>query len=108
MREQVDRLTKLTADLLDLSKLDADALELRAEAVDLDRLAERVAAEFGPAASATGPSIEVDGDGAAPSRGRPRSGRADHPYPDRQRLTHTRRREPINVTIRAATDGTAS
>ena len=43
MREQVARLTKLTADLLDLSKLDADALELDAEPVDLgdDREARR-------------------------------------------------------------------
>jgi signal transduction histidine kinase len=50
MRDQVDRLTKLTADLLDLSKLDADAIELTAEGVDLGELAERTAAEFVPAA----------------------------------------------------------
>ena len=50
MREQVARLTKLTADLLDLSKLDADALEVNAEPVDLGELARRVAEEFGPAA----------------------------------------------------------
>ena len=37
MREQVDRLTKLTADLLDLSKLDADAIQVRREPVDLGR-----------------------------------------------------------------------
>src|SRR5215211_3219017 len=59
MRGQVDRLTKLTGDLLDLSKLDADALELRAERVDLRALAERITAEFGPAASRHGSSIEV-------------------------------------------------
>ena len=49
MREQVDRLTKLTADLLDLSKLDADALQVRAEPVDLAEAAEAVTAEFAPA-----------------------------------------------------------
>ena len=35
MREQIERLTKLTTDLLDLSKLDADALQVRAEEIDL-------------------------------------------------------------------------
>ena len=49
MREQVARLTKLTADLLDLSKLDADALEVSFDPVDLGSLAERIAGEFGPA-----------------------------------------------------------
>ena len=37
MRGQIDRLTKLTTDLLDLSKLDADALTVRAEEIDLTR-----------------------------------------------------------------------
>ena len=59
MRGQVARLTKLTADLLDLSKLDADAIEIRAEAVDLGELLRRVVAEFGPAADGHGSRIEV-------------------------------------------------
>jgi two-component system, OmpR family, sensor kinase len=67
MRGQVDRLTKLTGDLLDLSKLDADALELRAERVDLRALAERITAEFGPAASQHGSSIEVRAGDPAPA-----------------------------------------
>jgi signal transduction histidine kinase len=50
MREQIARLTKLTADLLDLSKLDADAIEIHAEPVELGELAGRVSAEFSPAA----------------------------------------------------------
>jgi two-component system OmpR family sensor kinase len=49
LREQVDRLTKLAVDLLDLSKLEAGALELRPEAVDLGELARQVADEFEPA-----------------------------------------------------------
>jgi signal transduction histidine kinase len=49
MRAQIERLTKLATDLLDLSKLDADALEVRSEPVELGELAERVAAEFEPA-----------------------------------------------------------
>lgn len=46
MRGQIERLTKLTTDLLDLSKLDADALSLHRTSVDLAELAERVVGEF--------------------------------------------------------------
>ena len=63
MREQIDRLTKLTTDLLDLSKLDADALALSAEPVAVDELARRVVAEFGPAAEQHGSRISVRGGG---------------------------------------------
>jgi signal transduction histidine kinase len=59
MRQQVARLTKLTADLLDLSKLDADAMEFNAQPVDLSEIARRVASEFGPAADRHGSPIEV-------------------------------------------------
>jgi two-component system OmpR family sensor kinase len=65
MREQVARLTKLTADLLDLSKLDADVLQVNAERVDLGELAGKVAEEFRPAAERHGSPIEVNGDRAA-------------------------------------------
>ena len=59
MREQVERLTKLTGDLLDLSKLDADAMQLRADEVDLARVAEEIAGEFGPAAAQHRSTIDV-------------------------------------------------
>ena len=66
MREQVDRLTKLTVDLLDLSKLDADAIDIRRERVRLGDVARRIAEEFGPRADAHDSRIEVAGtDGAA-------------------------------------------
>jgi two-component system, OmpR family, sensor kinase len=65
MREQVDRLTKLTGELLDLSKLDADALELRTEHVDLAQLANEIASEFGPAAERHGSDLEVLAEGEA-------------------------------------------
>ena len=64
MREQVNRLTKLTADLLDLSKLDADVLQVNTERIDLGVLAGRVAEEFGPAAEHHGSPIDVNGDRA--------------------------------------------
>jgi two-component system OmpR family sensor kinase len=62
MREQVDRLRKLTTDLLDLSKLDADALEIRTEPVDLRRLAGEIVGEFGPAAERHRSRLEVQPD----------------------------------------------
>jgi two-component system OmpR family sensor kinase len=65
MREQVERLTRLTADLLDLSKLDADVLQVNAERVDLGELAGRIAEEFRPAAERHASPIEVNGDRAA-------------------------------------------
>src|SRR5438445_518280 len=46
MREQVDRLTKLASELLDLSRLDAGHLSVEQEPVALARLAHTVADEF--------------------------------------------------------------
>jgi two-component system OmpR family sensor kinase len=60
MRAQIDRLEKLTADLLDLSKLDSDAIQLRSAPVHLGRLAERVAGEFRAAAELRGAELGVD------------------------------------------------
>lgn len=59
MRGQVDRLTKLSTDLLDLSRLDADAMSLRFEEVDLLALAGDVGDEFAAAAANHGTSIEL-------------------------------------------------
>ena len=65
MREQVERLQKLTTDLLDLSKLDAGSLELELEPVSLRMLAKDVASEFVAAAELHGSAIEVGaGDGS--------------------------------------------
>ena len=46
MREQVDRLTKLATDLLDLSRLDAGRLTVEREPVDLGDVAEALVREF--------------------------------------------------------------
>ena len=48
VRQQVDRLAKLSVDLLDLSRLEAGSLELRPEPVDLSELARSVSSEFEP------------------------------------------------------------
>ena len=68
MREQIALLTKLTVDLLDLSKLDADAMEIRREAVELGEVARRVAREFAPAAECHDSPIELAA-GAATAAG---------------------------------------
>jgi signal transduction histidine kinase len=64
MREQVNRLEKLTTDLLDLSRLDAGSLELEREPIALHPLAVQVAREFEAAAARAGSSLEVADPGA--------------------------------------------
>jgi two-component system, OmpR family, sensor kinase len=59
MRQQITRLTKLTADLLDLSQLDAGAVEMKASRVDLGALAREVTREFGPRADLRGSRLEL-------------------------------------------------
>jgi signal transduction histidine kinase len=59
MREQVERLTKLATELLDLSRLDAGRLTVAWETVDLTSLAAELAAEFGPRAAGSGHLLEV-------------------------------------------------
>jgi signal transduction histidine kinase len=65
MRAQIERLQKLTTDLLDLSKLDADAMEINLERVDLEETARTVAAEFRPTAKGHDSRLEVRGRGRA-------------------------------------------
>jgi two-component system OmpR family sensor kinase len=62
MREQVDRLQKLTTELLDLSRLDAGSLDVEVEPVPLATLARQVAGEFAAAASRQGARITVTGE----------------------------------------------
>ncbi len=59
MRQQIDRLTKLTADLLNLSQLDAGGIVMDASSVDLSALARNVAREFGPRADLRGSRLEL-------------------------------------------------
>jgi len=58
VRGQVDRLTKLTTELLDLSRLDSGALELRPEPTDVGVLAREVSHEFVPALQRHGSSMD--------------------------------------------------
>jgi two-component system OmpR family sensor kinase len=59
MRQQIERLTKLTVDLLDLSQLDAGAMEMRPHSVDLGALAREVTREFGARADLRGSRLEL-------------------------------------------------
>jgi two-component system OmpR family sensor kinase len=71
LRGQVDRMRTLATELLDLSRLESGALELRTEPTDMGQLAREVAAEFTPAAQrhrsevglhVTGDPIELECD----------------------------------------------
>ncbi len=59
MRQQIERLTKLTVDLLDLSQLDAGAMVMQARSVDLGALAREVTREFSARADLRGSRLEL-------------------------------------------------
>jgi signal transduction histidine kinase len=61
MREQVERLTKLATELLDLSRLDAGRLTVENEPVDLGSLAETLAEEFHAVALSSDHELGVNG-----------------------------------------------
>ena len=60
LRGQVDRMRKLATELLDLSRLEAGALELRPEQTDVGQLAREVAGEFTPAAQRHESRVRLD------------------------------------------------
>jgi signal transduction histidine kinase len=61
MREQVERLTRLAVDLLDLTRLDAGRIATEAEPVELDAIARVLGDEFRGVAQARGHRLDVDG-----------------------------------------------
>jgi signal transduction histidine kinase len=65
MQEQVERLAKLSTDLLDLSRVDAGQLRVAAEDVDLAEVARSLAAELEHLAAGSGHVLETHGDGDA-------------------------------------------
>ena len=70
MREQVDRLTKLAGELLDLSRLDAGRLRVDRDPVDLAQVTELLLEEFDSYAQGTGHELSRDGvDGNATGLG---------------------------------------
>jgi signal transduction histidine kinase len=69
MREQVDRLAKLAAELLDLSRLDAGRLRVERMSLDLGRLADVLLEEFQPVARGTEHRLELEPDGSVAALG---------------------------------------
>jgi signal transduction histidine kinase len=59
LRGQVARMRKLATELLDLSRLESGALELRPEPTDIGQLAREVAGEFTPAAVAHEAELQI-------------------------------------------------
>jgi signal transduction histidine kinase len=64
-REQVERLTKLSADLLDLSRMDAGRLRVEREEVGLADIARALVDELAPLAEATGHTVTIEADADA-------------------------------------------
>jgi two-component system OmpR family sensor kinase len=60
LRGQVDRMRKLATELLDLSRLESGALELRPEPTDVGQLAREVAGEFTPAAQSHESAVRLE------------------------------------------------
>jgi signal transduction histidine kinase len=69
MREQVDRLTKLAGELLDLSRLDAGRLRVDRDPVDLSRVAELLVEEFEARAQGSDHRLEPEVDGTTTGLG---------------------------------------
>jgi signal transduction histidine kinase len=65
MREQVERLTRLASDLLDLSRLDAGRLRVEREPLELEDVARDLVEEFQALARTGDRSLELELDGAA-------------------------------------------
>jgi two-component system, OmpR family, sensor kinase len=106
IRSQVERLQKLTIDLLDLSRLDADEIELRPARIDLKELAREVSSEFRPTARGRGSKLQVRGRGEAAAIADPDRVRQILRILIDNALTHTARETNVTVTA-VGGDGTA-
>jgi signal transduction histidine kinase len=103
MRQQIDRLTKLTADLLDLSQLDAGAVVMRPRNVDLSALSREVTREFGARAELHGSRLELrTPDEPAIARGDPDRVRQIIRILLDNALTHTPEGTKVTVTSYSA------
>jgi len=98
MGGQVDRLQKLSIDLLDLSRLDAGKLWIEAEPVELVSLAESLVRELGPRAVRGGRLLEVQGEPAQALADEERVRQIARIFVDNA-LVHTPPGTPVRVRI---------
>ena len=68
MRSQVERLTKLSTDLLDLSRMDAGQLRVGRDLVDLSKVVATLGSELEHVAEASGHVLDTQRDGSAGAR----------------------------------------
>ena len=69
MREQIERLTRLAGDLLDLSRLDAGRLRVEREPIELAEVVRALVDEFQGVARTGDRALELELNGAAPALG---------------------------------------
>jgi signal transduction histidine kinase len=103
MREQVSRLTKLATDLLDLSRLDAGAVEIEQEPIDLRETARTLVREFRGLAAKHGSRVVL-----ARASGEPPEGIGDEQRVQqigRVMVDNAIRHTPRGTQIRVAVSG---
>jgi signal transduction histidine kinase len=107
MSEQVERLQKLSVNLLDLSRLDSGSVELQTEPVDLAELTRSIASEFHPQLAEHGTELhlEVPAEGPSACCDRERVAQIMRILLDNA-LRHTP--EGTDVTVRAHRDNGAA
>ena len=107
MSEQVERLQKLSVNLLDLSRLDSGSVELHTEPVDLAELTRSIAGEFHPRLAEHGTELhlQVPEEGPSASCDRERVAQIMRILLDNA-LRHTP--EGTNVTVSAHRDNGAA
>jgi len=99
MQDQVDRLTKLATDLLDLSRLDAGKVPMEHEPIQLAAVAERISGDLTPIAAKRGASISVEATPAMAVGDEARIGQIT-----RVLIDNAMRHNPTGVEIMVATE----
>lgn len=101
MAEQVQRLTRLTTDLLDLSRLDAGRLRVASEPVDLASLAHELAEEFAALARMRDHPLDVAVESEATALADPEWALRVGRVLVENALEHTPPGTPVRIVVRA-------
>ena len=103
MQDQVERLTKLATDLLDLSRLDAGKVPLEHEPIELAAVAERITRDLTPLAAKRGATLVVEAAPAMALGDEARIGQIT-----RVLIDNAMRHNPVGVEIEVSTALTES